>query len=82
MPNPRDILNQLKWKPNTSLEKAEIYLLHRGAPQNTKIIYGKNIIKLEKTFMHTTKAIIPYHRIQKINYQRKTIFIRPNKPKN
>jgi uncharacterized protein (UPF0248 family) len=76
MPNPRDILNKLKWKPNSDLNKAEIWYVHRGAINDTKIISGKEIIKLEKSFMKTTNAMIPYHRIFKIIYKEKIIFNR------
>jgi hypothetical protein len=76
MTNPRDILNKLKWKQDCSLEQAEIWYIHRGAPNDTKIISGKDIVKLEKSFMQTTIAMIPYHRIFKIIYEEKIIFKR------
>jgi uncharacterized protein (UPF0248 family) len=76
MPNPRDILNELKWKQGFDLGKAEIWYIHRGAPNDTKIISGKDISSLEKSFMRTTDAMIPYHRIFKIVYDQKTIFER------
>ena len=76
MTNPRDILNELKWKQNCDLNQAEIWYIHRGAPNDTKIISGKDIIKLEKSFMKTTTAMIPYHRIFKIVYEDKIIFKR------
>jgi uncharacterized protein (UPF0248 family) len=76
MTNPRDILNKLKWKQDCSLEQAEIWYIHRGAPNDTKIISGKDIVKLEKSFMQTTTAMIPYHRIFKIIYEEKIIFKR------
>jgi uncharacterized protein (UPF0248 family) len=76
MPNPRDILNELKWKQDCDLNQAEIWYVHRGAPNDTKIISGRDIIKLEKSFMKTTTAMIPYHRIFKIIYKEKIIFKR------
>ena len=76
MKNPRIVLNELKWKKDYNLDLAEIWYLHRGAPNNTKIITGKDIIKLEKSFMQTTSAMIPYHRIFKIVYQDKVIYHR------
>ena len=76
MTNPRDILNELKWKQDCNLEQAEIWYIHRGAPNETKIISGKDIVKLEKSFMQTTTAMIPYHRIFKIIYKEKIIFKR------
>ena len=76
MPNPRDILNELKWKQGFDLGKAEIWYIHRGAPNDTKIMLGKDIVNLGKTFMETTEAMIPYHRVFRIVYDRKVIFER------
>ena len=76
MANPRDILNELKWREDLNLDEAEIWYIHRGAPNDTKIISGKDILKLEKSFMKTTSAMIPYHRIFKIIYAGKIIFKR------
>jgi hypothetical protein len=66
----------LKWKKDCNFDLAEIWYLHRGAPNDTNIITGKDIIKLEKSFMHTTSAMIPYHRIFKIVYQEKVVYHR------
>ncbi len=74
--NPRDVLNELKWKQDLDLENAEIWYVHRGAPDDTKIISGKDVLNLEKSFMQTTSAMIPYHRIFKIIYEGKVIFKR------
>ena len=76
MTNPREILNKLKWKKDYNFNEAEIWYVHRGAPNDTKIIYGKDIIKLDRSFMETTSAMIPYHRIFKIIYENKIIFNR------
>ena len=76
MTNPRDILNELKWKQDYDLNQAEIWYIHRGAPNDTKIMSGKDIIKLNKSFIQTSNAMIPYHRIFKILYEKKVIFER------
>jgi len=76
MPSIKDILNEFKWKQDSDLEKAEIWYIHRGARNDTKIISGKEIISLEKSFMQTTTAMIPYHRIFKIIYAGEVIFKR------
>ena len=76
MANPKNILNELKWKQDCDLNQAEIWYIHRGAPNDTKIISGRDILKLEKSFMKTTSAMIPYHRIFKIIYEEKVIFER------
>jgi uncharacterized protein (UPF0248 family) len=76
MKNPRIILNELKWKENCDLDIAEIWYVHRGAPNDTKIISGDEIVKLGKSFMETSSATIPYHRIFKIIYKGDIIFKR------
>jgi uncharacterized protein (UPF0248 family) len=74
--NPRLILNQIKWNKKFELEKIIIIYLHRGAPNNTKVIYGEDIKLIGKSFIETYSASIPYHRILKIKYKEKTIFNR------
>jgi len=76
MTNPRDILNELKWKKDSDIDLSEIWYVHRGAKNDTKIISGKDVVKLERSFMQTNTAMIPYHRIFKITYDGKTIFKR------
>lgn len=72
--NTKDILNKIKW--TSDLTKAEIWYIHRGAINDTKIINGKDILALEKSFMKLEKASIPYHRIFKIFYDGKLIWER------
>ena len=76
MPNLRNILNELKWRKKFDLDKAEIWYVHRGAPNNTKIISGNEILSIDRSFIETTTAMIPYHRIFKIIYKREIIFKR------
>jgi len=76
MPNLRNILNELKWRKKFNLDKAEIWYVHRGAPNNTKIISGSEILSIDRSFIETTTAMIPYHRIFKIIYKGKIIFKR------
>lgn len=76
MTNPRDILNEYKWKNGYKIEDLEIWYIHRGAPNDTKIISGKDIIEIDKSFMKTTSSMIPYHRIFKIIYKEQIVFKR------
>jgi uncharacterized protein (UPF0248 family) len=73
---PREILNELKWRDDRDLSKAEIWYVHRGAPNDTMIISGGEIITLERSFMVLEEASIPYHRIFKIFYDGNEIFKR------
>lgn len=72
----RDILNELKWRQNYVFKDVRIYYIHRGAPNNTKIITGDEILFIGKTFLQTVEAFIPHHRIFKIMYQEKLLFDR------
>jgi uncharacterized protein (UPF0248 family) len=74
MPDIREILNEIKWTKN--LEKVKIWYIHRGALNNTKIISGIEIVSIGRSFLETTTATIPYHRIIKILYADKIIFDR------
>ena len=72
----RDALNELKWRKNFNLDKAEIWYVHRGAPNNTKIMSGNEILSIERSFIETTTAMIQFHRIFKIIYKGEIIFKR------
>jgi uncharacterized protein (UPF0248 family) len=74
MPHVRDILNEIKWTKD--LKKVKIWYTHRGALHNTKIISGIEITDIGKSFLETTTASIPYHRITKIVYEDDTVFDR------
>jgi uncharacterized protein (UPF0248 family) len=82
MNNPRTILNKIKWKKDTDLKMVKIWYLHRGAPNNERIINGDNIVDLKKSFIETKKAMIPYHRIKKIVYDKNVLFTRKTITKN
>ncbi|MFP4001469.1 MAG: DUF504 domain-containing protein [Candidatus Natronoplasma sp.] len=69
MDNPRDILNELKWRHEKSLEKARIYYVHRGAPDDFRVMQGEDIEDLGRSFIRTEDAHIPYHRVFKIDYE-------------
>jgi len=76
MVNPKEILNKLKWDEDFDFDSAEIWYVHRGAPNDTMIVYGKDIAKLDSSFMNTIDGMITYHRIFKIVYDKKIIFQR------
>ncbi|MFA5771532.1 MAG: RNA repair domain-containing protein [Thermoplasmata archaeon] len=69
MPSAREVLNEFKWRNDTDFNKAEIWYIHRGAPNDTMVLSGNNIVELQRSFMKTKTAMIPYHRIFKITYE-------------
>jgi uncharacterized protein (UPF0248 family) len=72
----RDILNEIKWRHAAEFAEIEVWYIHRGAIENIKKISGKDIISIEKTFLKTTDAMIPHHRISKIFYKGTLVFDR------
>lgn len=71
---PREILNKLRWTVGESLDDATIWYLHRGAPGDRLSLNGSMITSLDKGFFETDEAVIPYHRILRIEYRDKVIF--------
>lgn len=74
MPRLRDVLNEIKWTKD--LNKAELWYVHRGASNDTKILSGKDIVNIGKSSIDTITATIPYHRIFKVVYDGTIIFQR------
>ena len=72
----RDILNEIKWRKGYDLSKVEIWYIHRGAPNNTRILRGDEIKSIGKTFIETDDAMIPHHRVFKIVYNGRNLFDR------
>jgi hypothetical protein len=70
----RDILNKIKWTKD--LNKVTIWYVHRGALGNIKMISGDEIISIGRSFLETSTAMIPYHRITKILYDDEVLFNR------
>lgn len=58
------------------MTKVKIWYVHRGALHNTKIISGIEITGIGRSFLETTSASIPYHRITKILYEDDIVFDR------
>jgi len=76
MANPRNILNEIKWKKNHNFDDVEIIIIHRGAPNNTKKLLGNQITKIGRSFVYTNHSMIPLHRIIKISLGDKNYFKR------
>jgi hypothetical protein len=72
--HPKKILNEIKWR-GYDLELCEIDILHRGAPHDT-ITARASEIELGKSFFGYRGALIPYHRIQRIRFEGRTVFHR------
>ena len=78
MTTARDVLNRLRWGGDR-LPEAVIYYIHRGAPGDTMVMPGSDILRLGRSFFATSTATIPYHRIRKIMMGDEVIFLRKEK---
>ena len=76
--HPRLILNEIKWR--FDLDKCEVYYIHRGAPGDTRTIKGSAIRTIDRSFLilegDIHEVYIPYHRISRIDYEGRTVFMR------
>lgn len=71
---PRDILNEMKWK-GFDLARCTLYYVHRGAPDDTKIIPGSAVDTIGRSFFTTREGTsIPYHRIFRMDFDGVQIF--------
>lgn len=75
---PREVLNRLKWDPKFKLESAKVTILHRGAPGDTRLIGGNEVLSMGRGFMRVLspegEVDIPYHRVLKIEVNGKVIW--------
>ncbi len=64
------MLNRLKWGGEAELQGAKVTILHRGAPNDKRVIEGSDILELGRGFMRVAspegEVEIPYHRILQI----------------
>ena len=72
------ILNKLKW--THQLQESEITILHRGGKDNRKVIHGKDITEVKKSYFLYQKGgketFIPNHRIVEIKRKNKIVWER------
>ncbi len=72
----REILNKVKWDERMDFDRLEVVYRHRGAPDDLKRIYGREIVHIGKFFLSLNEAEIPHHRIVKILYEGEVLFER------
>ncbi len=73
---PREILNELKWREDRDISKAEIWYSSRGTNEGFVIITGDELTELGKSFFSTAQATIPFYKIFRIIYEGEVIFDR------
>ncbi len=65
----KDVLNEIKWTEGKDLKECEIFYVHRGAPGDFKVMDGKDIVELGRSFIYIEEGQIPYHRVFKIKHK-------------
>ena len=70
----RDTLNKIKW--TQELSKTEIWYVHRGAPQDTGVLQGSDIVSILSWCIETKDATIPFHRVFRILYDGAEVYSR------
>ena len=73
---PREILNELKWREDKDVSKAEIWYTSGGTEDGFVIITGDELTELGKSFFSTAQATIPFYKIFRIIYDGEVIFDR------
>ena len=71
---PRSLLNCIWWDSRYDFSLVEVFYSHRGAPGDMRSVWGKDMKVLGKSFMETSRGMIPYHRILKIVYKGRVLF--------
>ncbi len=75
-----DTLNRLKW--TGKLPACDVVILHRGAPADRKVINGRRITQVKKSFFYYKdkeggdERFIPMHRVMEIRAGGETIWKR------
>lgn len=69
-----DILLEYWWRRDKDFSKIRVFYIHRGVKGDIKVIGGKDIQRINKSFMYLKEAQIPLHRIIKIEYDGREIF--------
>lgn len=75
------VMGKLRWKGG--LERAEITILHRGAPGDRKAVPGRSVIEVKQGFFTyqslqgKVPAVIPMHRIMEVRVDGEPAWKRP-----
>lgn len=76
-------LSRLKWVGG--LEDCEIVIVHRGAPDDRKVIPGKKVTEIKKSYFYYRngrngrETCIPLHRVLEVRLEGKVIWKRMTK---
>jgi uncharacterized protein (UPF0248 family) len=76
------VLGRLLWKG--ALGRADVVILHRGAPRDRKLIPGSRITEVKKSYLvcrdgANRKVTIPLHRVLEVRLDGRQIWKRAGK---
>ena len=74
MSSVREVLNKFRWTDD--MDGVEIWFVHRGAPDDMKMVHGCNVSAVGRSFLQVGEAMIPHHRVFRIVYRGKVVFER------
>ena len=79
MRSAKEALDMLRWREGYGLGRAEIWYVHRGAPDDAIIVKGSDVTELRASFFSVEDSEIPYHRVFRILFDGEPFFERPAK---
>jgi len=72
-----EVLKEIWWRDDRDFSLVKIEYIHRGAPGDVMEVPGTVVATLEKSFFVLDgDTSIPYHRIIRVDYGEKTVFLR------
>jgi len=77
MPTIRDTLNKIKWTSPDGLRGIEVEIVHRGAPNDKRVIKGEEIKDVAPRAIICEDVVIPYHRVLCIRRGGEVLWRRP-----
>ena len=74
MASVREVLNKIRWSGD--FDEVRIWFVHRGAPDDVKVIDGSSVSDVGRSFLQVGESMIPHHRIFRIIYRDRVVFER------
>lgn len=72
----RNVLNELRWRGSNRLEEAIVIYRDRTRPEGFRTIRGSDIVSLERRYLTTPSARLPYYKIDRIECAGEVVFRR------
>jgi uncharacterized protein (UPF0248 family) len=70
----REVLNKIRWTGD--MDTVEIWYVHRGAPEDMKMVHGCDVSEVGRSFLKVGESMIPHHRVFRIVDGGKVVFER------